>query len=136
MKSIAIDAGPLIDLFDSDGPHHDKVVALLANTTLPFVTNWLVIGEASYMLSFNLETQCDFISWACQNLELDEEVSTDSARILEIMKPCASLPADLADASLLAMCERRNIRDIATLAADFDVYRTKAKKPLRNVLLG
>ena len=136
MKSIAIDAGPLIDLFDSDGPHHDKVVALLANTTLPFVTNWLVIGEASYMLSFNLETQRDFISWACQNLELDEEVSTDSARILEIMKQCASLPADLADASLLAMCERRNIRDIATLAADFDVYRTKAKKPLRNVLLG
>ena len=67
---------------------------------------------------------------------MDEDTSTDAERILEIMKKYDSLPADLADASLLAMCERRNIADIATLDTDFDIYRTKAKKPLRNVLSG
>ena len=38
-----------------------------------------------------------------------------------------------ADASLVAMCERRSIASVATLDQHFDVYRTADRKRLRNV---
>jgi uncharacterized protein len=49
------------------------------------------------------------------------------------MNKYADLPADFADASLVAMCERRGIADIATLDTHFDIYRTADRKRLRNV---
>ena len=57
----------------------------------------------------------------------------DIPRIIVIMKKYDDLPADLADASLLAVCERRNIREVATLDREFDIYRTADRKRLRNV---
>jgi len=54
----------------------------------------------------------------------------DSAKTL---KKYDDLPADFADASLVAMCERRGIAEVATLDSDFDVYRTADRKHLRNV---
>ena len=50
------------------------------------------------------------------------------------MEKYEDLPADFADASLLALCERRGIETIASFDKDFDVYRTKGRKRLRNVL--
>ena len=64
---------------------------------------------------------------------IDRETAPDLPRIIEIMKKYSDLPADFADASLLAMCERRGIREVATLDKDFDVYRTADRKRLRNV---
>ena len=49
------------------------------------------------------------------------------------MRKYADLPADLADASLVAMCERRGIAAVATLDQHFDVYRTVDRRRLRNV---
>ena len=65
---------------------------------------------------------------------IDERASSDVPRILEIMEKYEDLPADLTDAALLAMCERRQIREIATFDSDFAVYRTKTRATLVNVL--
>jgi predicted nucleic acid-binding protein len=54
-------------------------------------------------------------------------------RIVEIMRKYADLPADFADAALVAMCERRGIGSVASLDRHFDVYRTADRKRLRNV---
>ena len=48
----------------------------------------------------------------------------------------ADLPADFADASLLALCERAGIDRIATLDRDFAVYRLRNRKRLVNVFDG
>jgi predicted nucleic acid-binding protein len=66
-------------------------------------------------------------------IEVDENSSADLPCIIAVMNKYADLPADLADASIVAMCERRGIAEVATLDADFDVYRTTDRKRLRNV---
>ena len=50
------------------------------------------------------------------------------------MAKYADLPADFADAALVAMCERLGISAIATLDRDFDVYRLHDEKAFDNVL--
>jgi predicted nucleic acid-binding protein len=78
--------------------------------------------------------QPDFLAWAGSSaLLIDAKTIDDLPRILEIMRTYADLPADFADASLLAMCERRGIASVATLDQHFDVYRTRDRKRLRNV---
>jgi predicted nucleic acid-binding protein len=43
------------------------------------------------------------------------------------------MPADFADATLVAMRERRGIESVASLDRHFDVYGTSARKHLKNV---
>jgi predicted nucleic acid-binding protein len=74
-----------------------------------------------------------FLTWAAGALEIDQQTVGDLPRIIEIMTKYADLPADFADASLVALCERRGIASVATLDKHFDVYRTRDRKRLRNV---
>ena len=67
-------------------------------------------------------------------MAIDRDTGSDLPRITEIMAKYADLPADFADAALVAMCERLGISAIATLDRDFDVYRLHDEKAFDNVL--
>ncbi len=54
--------------------------------------------------------------------------------MLLISERFASLPFDLADASIAEAAQRLKLRHVLSLEADFDVYRDKAGKPLTNLL--
>lgn len=69
-----------------------------------------------------------------QAFEIDEHLVADLPRIGQILQKYADLPADFADASLLAMCERRRVTRIATLDRDVDVYRMNDGRALTNPL--
>jgi uncharacterized protein len=131
VPSIAVDAGPLIALFKGADHHHDSAVAFIQRPERSLVTNFVVMSEVVALLSPPFQSA--FLGWATDALAIDQETATDLPRIIEIMNKYADLPADFADASLVALCERRGIRDVATLDADFDVYRTADRKRLRNV---
>jgi uncharacterized protein len=131
VQSIAVDAGPLIALVKGKDSHHADAVAFIQRIDRPLITNFIVIGEVMALISPSHQTA--FLGWAMGALAIDQEVAADLPRIIEIMNKYADLPADFADASLLALCERRGIRDVATLDTDFDVYRTADRKRLRNV---
>jgi len=132
VPSIAVDAGPLVALFKGTDNYHGDAVAFIQSIEGPLVTNLVVISEVVALLSHSFQTA--FLGWAIGGaLVIDQETAQDLPRIIEIMNKYSDLPADFADASLLAMCERRNIRDVATLDKDFDVYRTADRKRLRNV---
>lgn len=131
MQSIAVDAGPLIALFKGTDRHHEVAVAFIQLNARPLVTNFVVISEVVALISPAFQTS--FLGWAIGALEIDQEAAADLPRIIEIMQKYADLPADFADASLVALCERRGIREVATLDKDFDVYRTADRKRLRNV---
>jgi len=133
VPSVAVDTGPLVALFDKDEAEHAAAEEFLARTTSRLITNIAVITEALYLLGFSTQVQTDFLEWAIAGLEVDRETASDLPRIIAIMKKYDDLPADFADASLVALCERRGIADVATLDADFDVYRTVDRKHLRNV---
>lgn len=131
MPSIAVDAGPLVALFKGADTYHADAVAFMQRVDQPLVTNLIVISEVMALIAPAFQT--GFLGWAAGAIEVDRETVGDMPRIIEIMQKYADLPADFADASLVALCERRGIEAVASLDKHFDVYRTSARKRLRNV---
>ena len=134
MRNIAVDAGPIIAFCNAGDAHHGRVVDWLKANKLPMVTNWLAIGEAFHLLSDDPATARRMVAWVVRAMIVDERGSLEIPRVLEILEKYESLPADLTDAALVAMCERRKILEVASLDSDFDVYRTKSRTALVNVL--
>ncbi len=48
MRSILVDAGPLIALFNSDDAHHTAMKDLLRDAAGRLITTWPVVTEASH----------------------------------------------------------------------------------------
>lgn len=133
MPNIVIDSGPLIALFDASDQYHQQALHFIKNTRAALHTNLAVITETVYMLDFATQAQCDFLVWAEQALQIDANTSQDLPRIIEIIRKYADLPADFADASLVALCERLNTQMVASVDSDFTIYRTASKQTFRNL---
>ena len=133
-NAVCIDSGPLVALYRTKQTRHEEAKQFVTAQSGPLVTTYPVITEVVYLLTFSARAQRSFLSWAHTTLTIDADTTTDLPRIVEIMEKYEDLPADFADASLLAMCERRGIEQIASFDKDFDVYRTKTRKRLKNVL--
>lgn len=97
------------------------------------MTNIAVLTEVTALLDFSDSLPAEFLDWAAKALVIDTGTDKDLPRIAAVMRKYHDLPADFADASLVALCERRDIQDIATLDKDFDVYRTARRRVLNNV---
>jgi predicted nucleic acid-binding protein len=133
MRSILADAGPLVALFDKSDAQHSRALAFIRNQEMELITTTPVIGEVMALLRFSVETQIEFLHWVQDVVTVDIHLVNDLPRVVEIMLKYADLPADFADASLVAAAERRGINTIASVDKDFSIYRTKDKKRFRNV---
>jgi len=132
---ILVDAGPLVALVDADDQHHAKCVAALKDFREPMATVWPPLTEAMYLLADLPQAQEAIWEMlargALQLLPLD---SSDAPRMRELMRKYANRPMDLADAALLRVAERENIRKIFTVdRRDFSVYRLHGRS--RPILL-
>jgi predicted nucleic acid-binding protein len=136
VDAIVVDTGLLIALFDGSDRHHADALAFLQSVERKLITNFAVVTETTVMLGPSVEAQTAFLGWASRALDIDNQTALDLARIVELMTKYRDLPADFADASLVALCERLGTERIATLDRDFDVYRTAKRKRLRNVFFG
>ena len=96
------------------------------------ITNLPVVTEVVYVLDFSGEAQRDFLSWAQQALTIDIRTVDDLPRIRAILEKYADLPADFADASLVALCERLKVWDVASVDSDFTIYRGPDKRRFNN----
>lgn len=132
---IVLDAGPLIALFDGSDRHHAAAVDFIRRTREPLVTNAPVLAEACWVLDFSADAQLDCLRWTSLALRIDDEVGKDLPRITAILDRYRDLPADFADASLVALCERLNCHDVASVDADFTIYRNASRKAFRNRFL-
>jgi uncharacterized protein len=136
VPGIVVDSGPLIALFDGSDRHHADALAFLQRVERKLITNLAVVTETTVMLGPSVEAQTAFLRWVSRALEIDNQTARDLARIVELMTKNRDLPADFADASLVALCERLGTERIATLDRDFEIYRTSKRKRLRNVFFG
>ncbi|MGM0499929.1 MAG: type II toxin-antitoxin system VapC family toxin [Bacillota bacterium] len=136
MKNTLVDAGPLIALFDKDDIYHKQILEFLKSYNCHLYTTWPVITETLYMLSFSTEVQLDFLSWLDRGglrvLNFDQSILK---RVIDLTKKYNDLPADFADASLVAVAERENIKDIVSIDSDFNVYQTKKGTFLNNIFI-
>ena len=134
MKNTLVDAGPLIALFDKDDIYHKQILEFLKSYNCHLYTTWPVITETLYVLSFSTEVQLDFLSWLDRGglrvLNFDQSILK---RVIDLTKKYKDLPADFADASLLAVAEREDIKDIISIDSDFNVYKTEKGTFLNNI---
>ncbi len=122
---ILLDTGPIVALFDVSDTFHGKCLEILKGSRGPFLTTWPVITEALYLLNFSLKAQDSLWEFLIRGaVELEHVGIEDMGRCRELMTKYNDLPMDLADATLVALGERRRIDRIFTLDhRDFKVYR-------------
>ncbi|MBI2505318.1 MAG: PIN domain-containing protein [Candidatus Latescibacteria bacterium] len=129
-----VDSGPLVALFDKGDQHHRQALDFLSSFTGELLATTPVLTEVCYLLDFNVAAQVDFIRWVSEGaLTLVELDRKDLLRIAELAQKYADLPMDFADASLVAIGERLEIRQIATIDTDFHLYRMQGKTAFRNI---
>lgn len=136
MQSTLVDAGPLIALFDKSDHYHARALSFLKQRQGLLLTTWPVITEVAHMLDFSTNTQINFLKWINRGgLQIFELEFAHVIRIIELSEKFNGVPMDLADASLIVASEVRNINEIASIDADFYVYRNIRNKYLENVFV-
>jgi predicted nucleic acid-binding protein len=133
LQSIIVDAGPLIAMFTRSDRYHAAAREFLARSEgAALITNLIVVGEVAAVLGrHNDLVAC--LDWIVENIEIDSNAGIDLPKAISILQKYKDLPPDLADASLLAMCERRGTNLVASVDNDFDFYRLPKNKKLHNV---
>ena len=136
MKSILIDAGPLIALFDKSDQYHTQSVSFIRNLKGTLFTTWPVITEASHLLSFSVKTQIALLEWINRGgLNVVEIEHLHVNRLIELSEKFKDVPMDLADATLIVAAELKGIKEIATIDSDFYIYRDIRKRYLKNIFI-
>jgi predicted nucleic acid-binding protein len=69
-------------------------------------------------------------------VEVYDIAQNDLSDIIEMMQKYTNVPMDLADATLMYVAHRENIKKILSIDSDFDIYRTLKSGFLENVLRG
>jgi predicted nucleic acid-binding protein len=135
-EKVIIDSGPLIALFDKDDHYHHKAIEFIKNFKGQLLSNYAVITEVSHLLDFSVTVQIDFLQWIFDgSIKIEDITTNDLLRIIELTGKYSDLPMDFADASLVVLCERIKIREVASVESDFGIYRTREKKTFKNVFL-
>lgn len=135
---VLVDSGPLIALFNGADRWHAPVVGWLqVNPGATLISTWCVATEVCALLARRIGNDCalDFLRWVQRGgLTLDRTVDGSLTEVLRISERFASLPFDLADASIAEAATRLKLRHLLSIDADFDVYRDRAGRPLVNLL--
>ncbi len=133
MRRSILDTGPIVSLFDASDSFHKSVYTFLKNFDCSLYTTWPVITETSYLLDFNKATQLDFLKWITTGAVRIVDLSVrDLSFCMTEMKKYSDVPMDLADASLMLIADKLDIKSIITLDKDFYIYRTQDNKSLKN----
>ncbi len=135
MKNTLIDTGPCIALFDRNDKHHHRVKSFLKTFTGNLTTSWPVVTETLHMLDFSVQVQIDFMRWIHRGALVIATLTTeDLERIMALSDKYKDLPMDFADATLLVIAEKENIKDVITLDSDFRFYRINRDQMLNDLL--
>jgi predicted nucleic acid-binding protein len=131
-----VDSGPLVALFDRRDADHRRVVSFLADYHGRLHSTLAVVTEVVHLLDFSYHAQHDFLCWffggAVRCVEL---VEVDAQRAITLHAKYADRPMGFADATLIAVAERLDIREALTLDSDFRFYRFRNRQPFKTPLL-
>jgi uncharacterized protein len=135
---VLVDSGPLIALFNAADRWHGPVLQWLQhNPGASLLSTWPVATEVSALLARRIHNGCalDFLRWVQRGgLALQGPGEGSVTEVLRISERFASLPFDLADASIAETAARLKLRHVLSIDADFDIYRSSAGRPLVNLL--
>jgi len=134
VRSIVVDAGPLIALFRKRDKHHLRVKQFLSTVTGRLVSTLPVVTEVCHFL--NARGKLAFLSWVRRGgLSLQPITSDDFQEIATIIERYEDRDIDFADATLVWLAELVNTVDVMTIdRADFRVFRPRRGQAFNLVL--
>jgi uncharacterized protein len=116
---ILIDAGPVVAIVSPNDQHHTVCIKALQQIDMPLGTVWPVLAEALHLLRVVPGTQDAGLRKLLEDtvrlLPLD---LSNVPRNRELMHKYSDRPMDLADAALVRVAERENIRHFFTVDHD------------------
>jgi predicted nucleic acid-binding protein len=135
---IAADIGVFVALADRSDAWHSAATRVLDTLEEGWITTWPVLTEASHLLTRRLGVNPVvqlLHDVADGGLALWTPQPQSLARLPALMRKYASLPMDLADASLVLLAEHLGHgRILSTDLRDFGASRWKSRKPFHNLL--
>lgn len=119
-----IDSGPLYAAFDKADAHHAKAFEFFRTCRGSYASTWPVVTEVAYLLRNQPIVRIRFLEWIRQGAMLLVDLTPDDlARFIEVMQKYSDLPADFADATLVAIADRLGVVEVVSFDSDFDIYR-------------
>jgi len=115
------DTGPLVAAAIIDDAHHRECVDLLASLHLagrPILVPGPVVAEVGYLLAREggARVEAQFLSSLADGTLWPVELTRDDyRRAAQLVLEYASLPLGTTDATVIAMCERLGLAEVATL---------------------
>lgn len=137
MKSVVVDSGFLIGLFDDTDALHGRCREFLHDYRGRFLTTEAVLAETLALLSSAQQLRC--LEWLgdAQHaglLAVDRE-PIDFRAVEKLTRKYSDQPLDFADASVVLLATRRGVREILTAdRRDFAVYRFGTRARFIDVL--
>lgn len=135
---IAVDSGFLYALADAKDAWHALAMAQRHTAEEGWVTTWPVLAEVCHLFKRRLGMEPALWLMTDVAAGLVQIWNPPAAAVDEIaplMRKYASLPMDLADASLVLLAEHLGHgRILTTDERDFGAYRWKSRKPFKNLL--
>lgn len=132
---IVCDTGPLVAVLNENDADHRRCLDLLEQHPGPLLVPSPVLAEVCYFLETRVgpEAEARFLgSIADGEIELIELTRIDLVRMAELVRKYADFPLGAVDAAVLAITERLEVAEVATLdRRHFGAVRTRHPKPLR-----
>lgn len=137
VKSVVVDSGFFIGLFDESDPLHGRCRDFLRDYRGRFLTTEAVLTETLALLSTAQQLRC--LAWLgdavqARLLVVDRE-PLDFRAVEKLARKYVDQPMDFADASVVLLATRWGVREILTAdRRDFAVYRLGSRVRFTDVL--
>ncbi|MFI7617693.1 type II toxin-antitoxin system VapC family toxin [Nonomuraea terrae] len=114
---IVLDSGPLVAAVNRRDNHHEACVRLLRTHPGPLLVPPTVVTEVCQLVERTQGSKAEaaFLQSFGSGLMLVDLVVDDLARMSHLVETYANLPLGAVDASVIAIAERLNIAEVATL---------------------
>ena len=134
MRSIIVDAGPLVALLRARDEHHEAAKSVLESTRALLLSTWPVVTEVCHFLSRDgKHALLTLIRRGA--LRIEPLSAGDVPRLDELLARYERM--DFADATLVLLAEKTGVMDVFTIdRRDFEVYRTRTGRRFRLVPVG
>src|SRR5579871_1518019 len=126
-KGVLLDAGFLVALLSRRDFHHKWAVQQASQNSPPWYTCEAVLSEAFHLLA---ERGAPALSAMLSRgaVIVSFNLADNVDPVMAFLKKYASVPASLADACLVRMCETRADPLILTTDSDFKIYRRHSRQ--------
>jgi hypothetical protein len=137
VRSVVVDSGFFIGLFDETDALHRRCREFLRDYRGRFLTTEAVVTETLALLSTRQQLRC--LAWlgdsAQARLLVVDREPLDFRAVEKLARKYADQPMDFADASVVMLATRSGVREILTAdRRDFAVYRLGGRLRFVDVL--